>query len=211
IVIQRRVIKKAAAPGALLQYRQVAGVTGRLCQRHDALQRFGQLAHRLGQAVELFVTGLVEDETGDHLVAGEAVGKALVVFEFGGDFFPGTLVCGAITQLAFGEGAHGGNTLVAVRLGKHHVEAQCLDLVVIKEYIDQVGQYAAVPRPVADLGKTLFVDVGDDNTVIDAARCGHAQARVVGRIFQGVDEGKADKVRAVKNEGGADHGDQQVA
>src|SRR5690606_2809786 len=107
--------------------------------------------------------------------------------------------------------AHGGNTLVAVRFGKHHVKAQCLDLVVIKEYIDQVGQYAAVPGPVADLRKTLFVDVGDDNTVIDAARRGHAQTCVVGRIFQGVYEGKAEKVRAVTNVGVAGHGDQQVA
>ena len=66
-----------------------------------------------------------------------------------------------------------------VGLGKHHVEAQNHDAVLVEQFRDQVRHLVPTPRPASQLRQTLFVDIENDNLVVFGIGRGEFQTRVI--------------------------------
>jgi len=74
-----------------------------------------------------------------------------------------------------------------IRLGEHGVHAQQADVVPEKP-VDQIGHPIPGPGPAPDLGQALFIDVDDDDALVERARHGRAQASVLDLLVQAVQQ-----------------------
>ena len=79
----------------------------------------------------------------------------------------------------------------AIRLGKHHVHAQCGHLLTFEQLAHQCGHAGAAPGPLAQPRQAALVDVDNDHALVERAGHGQLQAPVVQGFVQALQRREA--------------------
>ncbi len=111
-----------------------------------------------------------------------------IVFQSGRDILEYGLVLNVALQLLLFQLPQDAQSGAFVALGKHDVEADDADLVVIEKLVEHGAEFVAPPWPTALCAKAFLVDVDDDNAWMDAVCHRQSQARVIDDVFEAVDE-----------------------
>jgi hypothetical protein len=85
----------------------------------------------------------------------------------------------AARQIALCQLAQGVEPRAGVRFGKHHVETDRRDAILIEQPLDQRGHDFAAPRPAPHAFEAGFVDVENRHAVVEAGRCGALQPGIM--------------------------------
>ena len=83
---------------------------------------------------------------------------------------------------------------------EHDVKADSPDVVLVEQIVDDLRQHIARPRPAPNVGKAAFVDIQNDDFLVDRIGQGQLQTKVVREIFQPVDERNGNFAGGVEHE-----------
>ena len=87
-----------------------------------------------------------------------------------------------------------------VGFGKHNVEADDRNLVLVEKLGDQTRHHIPGPGPAGDFLKAFFVYVQDDDALVNPARHGDLQPCVIDDMVQLVDDSDLVELRRVADE-----------
>ena len=154
----------SAVPGASLLRRNFVSAQKRLVE-----YRFWQRA--------LFFTVFVEGITQHNLPIAHFLGKDGIVIQLRPQPVQLALKLLVIAQRLTRQAVEHPDARCLITLGKYHVKAQHLDLVLVKQLVDHQRQAVARPRPAPlpplfALLETFLVDIQDDYAGINPARHG---------------------------------------
>jgi hypothetical protein len=89
-----------------------------------------------------------------------------------------------VLQFRLGQLAQALQARTLVRLGEHDVEAQQRDLLAVEQLVDHFSHAVTAPWPAADFGQALFVQVDDDDALVQRLGHGRPQPRVIDDVVQ---------------------------
>ena len=75
-----------------------------------------------------------------------------------------------------------------IGLCKHHVKAHRPSVLPLEQLVGQSGHLVARPRPTAHFGQAFFIDVDNDNPVVQRLRHGDPQPGVVNEVVDPVEQ-----------------------
>ena len=179
------------ARSAGLQGLDVAAVAGSRQELHVLALEVGLAKQGFGQLTNLGgVSGVAEIEVvAEHdIVLLHGLGKDAVVVELRADHIEAIDEILVTLQLALGELLQSLQARALVGFRKHDIETDQLDLVLLKQAVEQMRELVARPRP-ATLGREAgLVDIDDHHAVVYGARHGELKVPVVGKILHLLDE-----------------------
>ena len=88
----------------------------------------------------------------------------------GPQLFVGFDKCGDLAQVLASQLVESFDAGTVIGLGKHHVECHDCDLVLVEKLRDEARQHVARPGPAGDLLEAPFIDVENDDPLVDPAR-----------------------------------------
>ena len=97
-----------------------------------------------------------------------------------------------------------------IGLGKHHVETQQRGVLAIQQFFHQLSQPVATPRPATYVRQAFFVNVHNDDALVQRFGHGGAKAGVVKNVvesLQNINAKRPDGVQHCKNERNQRDGD----
>ena len=182
-------IEVASMHCVLLELRQIAAVAApRGKSDIPALER-ARLDHGIRQrAVLMSVVEIGKVIAENNIAATQCFSKTIVVVKGAAQALERQLECRVIFQLRTADGFQRLQAGTAVRLRKNHVKAEHGNFVRIEKLGNQGRQLVAAPWPAPHLGQTPFIDIENDDTLVNAAFRRQTEAGIVDESVQGVDQ-----------------------
>ncbi len=175
--------------GMLVVDRQVAGVAAPAIEADVAPGEAALGQHGRGNDVRPHRIFLGVEVVAKHdLPALHRRGEAGIVVELCAQSAVGALESRNFLQVAARQRVERIDARAGIAFRPDHVEAEHRHAELVEQLVHHLGHQGAAPGPAADLAEALLVDVEDDDAPVDAARHGHAQARVVDDVVDLVDE-----------------------
>ena len=95
---------------------------------------------------------------------------------------------GLIPQLVLGKFIQAFQPGAFICLRKNDVKTQHRYFLAIKQFVGQISQLIPSPRPPPDFCQAFFVNVNNDNAIIQRLGHGHPQARIVNDVVQALQD-----------------------
>jgi len=151
-------------------------------QAPQALQRKGRVwQHAFGDAVAVFARQVV---TQHHRLPLQGPRKKRVIVQRWCQAFQ-LLPEGRLTaQRSLRQLLQRREARAFIGLCKQHVKPHHRYLLALKQFVHQRGHLVPAPGPLADTPEALFIDIDDDDPLIQRAGHGHPQAGVVDDVVQ---------------------------
>ena len=194
-------IEVTPACGALLELRQISAVTyprGEVdvaaCESVFREYRLGKGAKFLGALVAIEVV------TQDDRPTFYGLCEQAVVVQFRTQLFVRFDECGDLAQVPGRKLVEPLDAGTVVWLREHHIERHHRDLVPIEQFCHEPRHDVPWPGPAPDLLKAFFIDVENDDPIVNPARHGQFQPGVVNDVIQLGDDSDFVELRGVTNE-----------
>ena len=143
---------------------------------------------------------VVEVVTEHHRTATQRIGKTPVVIKRAAQAGKRRLKCRFAAQFATGQTIQRTQAGAAVRFGKDHVETDDGNAVIVEQAGDELRHLVAAPRPAPLFGQTAFVDVENDDALVDAAGHGQPQTGIIDESIQRIEQRNLIKPRGMTEE-----------